>query len=480
MTALSNLTQAYKFPVDLLNRHPVHKQLALFLVCFATSFLIFFFRNPDPFINPVFYTEDGRDYVGRILSQGFWSALFHARPDYFVFGNILLTEIALLVNNLFYSSGILYLPQTIAIVSYLFYAFVATLPILLFADRIKTSYLIALALISTFFPLHSSDFEVLGRISNVGYAFIYIAFLLIAYRLFCVSNFRLTIAVDLLILICASTNPVVYLIFPVIYIPYLKRYFIDRVPLNHILKNYSFLSALVIGTIVLLQIGTIMTTGSGLNSMDVPFDFSNAIEMLIARSMLYPVIYSIYSRMNDLLVILLFAIIIIGFIRLRNKNNYGLYIFGFYSLVTITLSAARFRPVLSSALNNYSTTWPDRYYYGQNLLVTFLIILLFNDISNQIKLPSIRKALLVGILVIFLADLQKISTYGQPASVLREIGNFEQTLVAALKEKETLNINDEFIELPIYPPPTWKMTIPRDLAEKSAARGKLIKMLDKC
>lgn len=154
--------------------------------------------------------------------------------------------------------------------------------------------------------------------------------------------------------------------------------------------------------------------------MDVPFDFSNAIEMLIARSMLYPVIYSIYTRMNDLIVILLFAIIIIGFIRLGNKNNYGLYIFGFYSLVTLTISAARFRPVLSSALNNYSTTWPDRYYYGQNLLVTFLIILLFNDISDRVKLPSVRKALLVGMLVIFLADLQKISTYGQPASSLRK------------------------------------------------------------
>jgi len=479
MATLSNLTQAYKFPVDLLNRHPVHQWLALFLVCFATSFLIFFFRNPDPFINPVFYTEDGRDYVGRILSQGFWSALFHARPDYFVFGNILLTGIALVVNNLFYSDSILYLPQTIAIVSYLFYAFVATLPILLFADRIKTSYLIALALISTFFPLHSSDFEVLGRISNVGYAFIYIAFLLIAYRLFYGIN-RLNIAVDLLILICASTNPVVYLIFPVIYLPYLKQYFIDRVPLNRIFKNRSFLSAVVLGTIVLLQIGTITTTGSGLNSMDVPFDFSNAIEMLIARSMLYPVIYSVYSRMNDLSVILLFTVIVIGFIRLASKNNYGLYIFGFYSLVTFTISAARFRPVLSSALNNYSTTWPDRYYYGQNLLVTFLIILLFNDISDRVKLPSVRKALLVGMLVIFLADFQKISTYGQPAFSLREIGNFEQTLVAALKEKEALSINDEFIELPIYPPPTWKMTIPRDLAEKSAARGKLIKILDKC
>jgi hypothetical protein len=147
---LSSLTEAFKFQRNLLNQHPVHRRLALFIGCLAVSFLIFFFRNPDPFINPVFYAEDGSSYVGPILSRGFWSALFYTRSDYFVFGNIILTEIAVAINNIFYPESILYLPQVIALVSYMFYAIVATLPILIFASRIRLLYLIALALISSF------------------------------------------------------------------------------------------------------------------------------------------------------------------------------------------------------------------------------------------------------------------------------------------------------------------------------------------
>lgn len=143
--------EVFKFQNNLLNKHSKHRRFALFMMCLATSFLIFFIRNPDPFINPVFYAEDGSSYVASILNRGFWFALFHARPDYYVFGNVILTEVALIINYVIYPGSILHLPQNIALISYLFYGFVATLPILLFTDKIKISYLIALALITSFF-----------------------------------------------------------------------------------------------------------------------------------------------------------------------------------------------------------------------------------------------------------------------------------------------------------------------------------------
>jgi hypothetical protein len=99
----------------------------------------------------------------------------------------------------------------------------------------------------------------------------------------------------------------------------------------------------------------------------------------------------------------------------------------------------------------------------------------------------------------FLAGWRDLSTYGHSANSLREIGNFEQALVAALRAKSFVNISNkpeltgkaftytvtlddtgEFLEVPIYLPPFWKMIIPRDLAKKSAEQGKLINMLNKC
>ncbi len=170
-TLTLNLSGFFKFQVDLLNRHPTtHRRFALFIASLPTSFLIFFICNPDPFINPVFYAEDGSSYISSILNHGFWFALFHASHDYYVFGNIIiiLTGVALAINHIFDPGNILYLPQNIALVSYVFYAFIATLPVLIFTNKIKILYLVALALITSFFPFRDADFEIIGRICNVG------------------------------------------------------------------------------------------------------------------------------------------------------------------------------------------------------------------------------------------------------------------------------------------------------------------------
>lgn len=270
---------------------------------------------------------------------------------------------------------------------------------------------------------------------------------------------------------------------PVIYLPHLKDYLVNKVPINRILKNLSLICALILGSLIFLLlivkvliISPVLSPPKG--HLDSSFIFSNAIEMFLARSMFYPVIYPIYKRMNDISVILISAFIFVGFFKFSSKQNYGLYIFGFYSLAIFTLAAAIFRPGLSGMLNNYSSTFPDRYYYGQNLLATFLTVLLFHDISSRLKTSFRRKACLAIMLIVFLAGWQDVSTYGHPADPLREIGNFEQTLVATLKEKR-FSDTTQFIELPIYPPP-WKMTIPKELAEKSVAQGKLIKALKMC
>lgn len=58
-----------------------------FLACLAVCFLIVFARNPDPYFHRILYAEDG-GYQGLIRAEGFWPAVWKARSDYYVFGNI--------------------------------------------------------------------------------------------------------------------------------------------------------------------------------------------------------------------------------------------------------------------------------------------------------------------------------------------------------------------------------------------------------
>lgn len=484
-------------------------KIALSLLCISGSFLIFFFRNPDAFINPVFYAEDGSVYISSLLTDGFWQSLSNARTDYVVLGNLLLAQLSILVNNLFYGGNIILLPQIIGVVSYLFFSIVANLPLILFRERISFNYLIFMTFIFSFFPIGQSDFEVIGRLTNVGFAFVYISFLFVSYRLFVLKticnkkiHIVLYLIVDLIIIISALTNPVVYLIFPTIYLPYLKKIFIDKLPFNRIIAslNFSFLSSVFVGIILTYQLLSRFALNrlSGASGLDSPFVFSHAIEMIIARSILYPIIYSIYSHMNDLIVIVLFIILLFVFNKFGSKRNYGLYSLGCYCLFSFSLAAAAFRPGLSSILNNYSTTFPDRYYYGQNLISTFLILVLFYDVYKQVKNYRKRIALFCILLIMFFAGFEQTSTYGNPILTFREIGNFEQNLLFALKNAKSISLkevvidkslsskanqisrNDQSIEITIYPIQiqNLKIKIPLQIVEKSAAQSKLKNIVD--
>lgn len=154
--------------------------------------------------------------------------------------------------------------------------------------------------------------------------------------------------------------------------------------------------------------------------------------------------------------------------------------------------AAIFRPGLSEVFQDYQGIpglWA-RFYYGQNLLAIFLIVLLFHDIASRIKLLAYRRLLMLLMLAIFLVGWSGVSSYGNPSHPMRDIGNFEQTLVAALSERRfvdasgILDTNGRFLEIPIYPTKTdhlWTIVIPRELAEKSVVnQGKLMNSMSKC
>ena len=98
----------------------------------------------------------------------------------------------------------------------------------------------------------------------------------------------------------------------------------------------------------------------------------------------------------------------------------------------------------------------------------------------------------------FFAGFEQTSTYGNPILTFREIGNFEQNLLFALKNARSVSLkevvidkslsskanqisrNDQSIEITIYPIQiqNLKIKIPLQIVEKSAAQSKLKNIVD--
>ena len=294
--------------------------------------------------------------------------------------------------------------------------------------------------------------------------------------------------VDLGILLCALTNPIVCLISPLIYLPYLKSWRKDRIKFRHLFRDPTFLSSLILGTILFIQIILTAIGSSKIEGhLNSPVVFSNVIEMIVERSILYPLIYPLYNYLNDGIVIFLLALLLWIFVRFARRNNYDLYIAATYSLVVFSLTALMFRPGLTSLLSDYSSSWPDRYYYGQNLFSIFLLVLLVDDISIYLKSYLLRRSFIVLALILLLYGTGGASTYGNPSYTMREIGTFEQSLVKALESGKFVDASGvpkedgKFLIVPIYPTnPPWTMIIPRELAEKSVNYSSLKQSSSNC
>ncbi|MBE9167348.1 hypothetical protein IQ238_07340 [Pleurocapsales cyanobacterium LEGE 06147] len=177
------------------------------------SAIVLFLRNPIPFIREDIWAEDGREYLAGIINYGFWKALYLNFLDkgYMQFFKFLVAALCLEINRFFFNENILIVPKIVAIISYLIYAFIFCLPLLLFYSKIKIKYLIAIIISNCFINIGLLDhFLVFGRILNFGFLSIYFCFLLVGDRiLFFDKHSKISLfAIDLLIFLCIITQPI--------------------------------------------------------------------------------------------------------------------------------------------------------------------------------------------------------------------------------------------------------------------------------
>jgi hypothetical protein len=381
------------------------------LLGWAIASLVCALRNPSALWHPVLYAEDGTAYVTQVYSLGVWRAAFNAKDEYLVFGKVLFAGVAIQINQVLFGNDVTQLPVIIAVLSFLFFGFVLSLPLLLFAQQFSKGQLGCLLLMGLLLPLNNTEYEVTGRILNIGFLMSYAAFVLIAYRTSpqARSIGRWILLVDVGIYLCASTNPVVNLFLPLIWLPDAvagwQRW--QRRRSRHPLKGRAApptqlaempaefsppIARLSAAGLTLLLVGqgvysllrfTMLDPTTAATVKSASLAATTWIETLFGRSMLYPLIFPIYHWMTDGWVMLLLTLVVTIALKVATPQHRRLYLVATYCLVTTSLATLLLRPLLLHVANGYSTTFPDRYYYGQNLMALFLLVLICADLCQQ-------------------------------------------------------------------------------------------------
>lgn len=269
-----------------------------YVVATAAAFLIFFARAPAAYVSPMFFTEDG-PWSGMVLTRGAWETARHARGDYCVLGNVLLIRCGIAACRWTCGGDLFALPACLAVVSYLFFAAVASLPVLLLRRQLTPAFRWTAWLMACVMPMgiHSeppwSGFEVLGRVSNVGFACLYAAFVLLWHRVTRVRTARAALPVDVGLFLCAATNPCCMAMLPAAAWPWLRRR-----PWPPLRRPGALVSLGLLAGCCLAFNGLPGSRAPYLATTSPAVGFHAAVEMGVARALLFPIAWPVYSRLS--------------------------------------------------------------------------------------------------------------------------------------------------------------------------------------
>lgn len=428
-------------------------EFAIPLFIFIAGLAVLFLRNPDPFINPVIYAEDGT-WSALALREGWWYALINSRDDYFVFINTLILFLSSKISFIFSGSPLALLPQAIAVTSFLFFSGIATLSFLT-VRRASSSVLGVIAFFAVILiPLGTSQNEIIGRALQVGFYMPLISVLLLFWRDRMPALYKIAL-IDFLLLLCAATNPFVFAVcFLYLSIEMLKEFNIKSL----LLRNASLVAPLIILMFFLLPR---MGSDGGIQN---GFFIGSLVEVLIARSIIYPFLFPWYESISNTTALISFSLLIgfvvISYFRSRNENaKFFILLLSltviFYSVATVVM-----RPGLTLLLSNYKTTFPDRYFMGINVLVILLFIVSAGQIVSCRKLRFLGISFFMAFIGLYCYGHSYIFEWSSPGLPIKSQLDFSEQMCSSTAINGTSNSS-----IPIYPH-AWQMIVPSKYIDK--------------
>jgi hypothetical protein len=380
-------------------------------------------RNFHALLVPTLYTEDGV-WMAKLFHQGFWHTLVHAKggeTPYFVFLNILLLQAAKSLNAIVCGESLVHLPRFVAALSMLFYALLAAAPVWLLRPFLGRAARILLWALVIFMPLGDSSFEVLGRLSNIGYGMLFLCFCLLAWRRTADHDrLRRIVAADVGVFLCATTNPLCY---PLVIVDLGCRgwtcWRTGASPVAELRRSGAARSGLVLGVATVAAIaGMQMLEASQNPFLTESLRVGELLESIVARPLLFPFVFPVYTHFNDGLTVAVgVAVAVLAWWLTRGAaqerrllvaaGTIGLYA----AVVTVIV-----RPGLTHVLDGYSTTMLDRYYYGTSL---FTVVAVCAAISGGLRGLDRGRPLVAGgclslIALLYLGSMGTLVEYRRP------------------------------------------------------------------
>lgn len=443
-----------------------------------TGFMIIFFRAEYAIFSPVVFTEDGFWLGNRFLCYDYGYALY-CRYDYLIFGNILMIQLAFYITRLFWGYSLLQYPVVLAVLSFVFFDLLAFSTVfylkrlLSFFSRVILFYSILLL------PMGEAVCEMYGRASNIGYGCFFIGFVVMLWFLFDKEQGLLKRQMSFAVLLfCAMTNPGTYLLLGLVFVhEFWSRWrdgslrdILPWVGLSLATLPLMYYGSRRVKDILLVAYGFDMDAGLQA-AAQITVNWAEAVEFF-CRSCLYSFVWPVYTAMTDklsigLLVVFVLFLLAAGYYadwldrRMLMVTSGGLL---FFSVITLLM-----RPNLTaSSLHGYATSYPDRYFYVQNLLVLLLLSMVLSICQKSLTGSTWVRAILMGFcLWVFILPIWKSNVIFEgktPRLSLMDVSKcFGEQITDAYHEQG----EQEKYKVITVPAPNWWIMIPRKYMEAS-------------
>lgn len=374
-----------------------------FLAATALGTVILFARAPAAYVSPLLFAEDWH-WTSMIATRGLVDTAFHARGDYAILGNAVLIGLGMTFADWF-AGDALATPRCLAVVSYVFFAAAFALPVLLLRRQLGAVFCWAAWLLACTMPLGVeswSGFEILGRAVNAGFVFLFIAFVLLWHRATTVRTFAQALPVDAALLVCTATNPLCIPMLVAAAWPAARRWLVDRVPAAALGREGAFVSLCLLA-LACVAVNGLPTASRPNLEASPPASFAGAIEMGVARGLLYPLVWPIYRDLSTWSTLALAAGLLVIAWHWGRRGDRPLVVGGIATVAMVSAVLALKRGELATYLDGYTHTSPDRYFYAQNLVAMLLVVAFASGVARRLRgsprlawLPAAGLACLIG------------------------------------------------------------------------------------
>lgn len=277
--------------------------------------------------------------------------------------------------------------------------------------------------------------------------------------------------IDVTLIISMTTNPVC--------IPLLFFYLVSSNLILTKAARFNFAKenmVLIFGFLIILFIVAEKKMTAHNSAITGQLKTDNLIEVIFARSILYPFAFPFYTSLNNLITICLFifwsSFIGFGFF-ISNRETRRILFISIASLLLYLALTILMRQSLTEQLNKYSVTFPDRYFMGLNVIVIFVTIVSLNSLINS-RYKMLSYLIFFFIISLYVINFRFFVEYKSPKLSI--------AMDEKLKNQVCLNTGKNWLDKSpsvfIITSAPWSIEVPAKIIQKSALKLKCQDVFD--